>query len=166
MDNRHGGKLTNVADICDRIFQRLDLLLKQDPEGKKGRYIAARLAEYIDVTESTLSQWKHGSTTYPRPANLCLAAQYLKTTEWWLTFGNDRRRKDPRCDHKGNILDAAKAGHDFPIPYPYPPDALDLLEAAEPLATDDRRRLRAVAYALSHMCGAWDGIERRHTIPA
>lgn len=168
MSNRYVDKLTNMADICGRIFDRLKLLLDQDPDGKKGKYTAARLAEYIEVTESAISQWRHGSTTYPRPANLCLAAHYLKTTEWWLTFGNDRRRKDPRCDSKGNIIEAAKAGQTagFPPPYPYPPEALDLLEAAEPLATDDRRRLRAVAYALSHMCGAWDGVERRHTIPA
>lgn len=167
MGKGHGGKLANMSDVCDRIFQRLNLLRGQDPEGENGKYIQARLAEYVDASESAVSQWKHGSTVYPRPHNLCLAAQYLKTTEWWLTFGNDRKRKDPRCDSEGNILEVAKTGPTgaFPPPYPYPPESLELMEAAEPLAHEDRRRLKAVAYAFAHRCGDWDGAERRRPVP-
>lgn len=136
------GKLAYMSQVGDRIMERLALLRREAPARDKDKYLASSLAKHIGISESAISAWKSGSTKGPRPQHLCKAAQYLKTTEWWLAFG----KGDPRCDAKGTLKKDQKTGN-FPPAYPYPPDTLALIEATEALGHHDMKRLQAVALA-------------------
>jgi hypothetical protein len=72
-------------------------------------------------------------------------AEFLNTTERWLTFG-----RDARCDPQGRIREA-----------PYPGELLGLVQTIASMAPPERAHLQAVADALARSTATWDGVERR-----
>ncbi len=80
-----------AATLGDRITSRLlDTGLS-----------AAELARFVGVTSEAVSQWESGETEDLKPENLVQTAEFLATTERWLTFG-----RDARCDLQGRIREA------------------------------------------------------------
>lgn len=124
-----------AATLGDRITSRLlDTGLS-----------AAELARFVGVTSEAVSQWESGETEGLKPENLVQTAEFLATTERWLTFG-----RDARCDPQGRIGEA-----------PYPAELLSLVQTIASMAPPERAHLQAVADALAGSTATWDGVERR-----
>jgi hypothetical protein len=71
-------------------------------------------------------------------------AEFLATTERWLTFG-----RDARCDLQGRIRSPLFRR----APQPGPDDRVH--------GPPERAHLQAVADALARSTATWDGVERR-----
>ena len=63
-----------AATLGDRITSRLSAGLS-----------AAELARFVGVTSEAVSQWESGETEGLKPENLVQTAEFLATTERWLT---------------------------------------------------------------------------------
>jgi transcriptional regulator with XRE-family HTH domain len=68
-----------AATLGDRITSRL----------LETGLSAAELARFVGVTSEAVSQWESGETEGLKPENLVQTAEFLATTERWLTFGRD-----------------------------------------------------------------------------
>jgi transcriptional regulator with XRE-family HTH domain len=84
-----------AATLGDRITSRL----------LAAGLSAAELARLVGVTSEAVSQWESGETEGLKPENLVQTAEFLATTERWLTFG-----RDARCDLQGRIREAPYSG--------------------------------------------------------
>jgi transcriptional regulator with XRE-family HTH domain len=124
-----------AATLGDRITSRL----------LETGLSAAKLARFVGVTNEAVSQWESGETQGLKPENLVHTAEFLATTERWLTFGCDAR-----CDLQGRIRDV-----------PYPAGLLSLVQTIASMAPPERAHLQAVADALARSTATWDGVERR-----